>query len=129
MGDRDMTQRDKIKPEVGQILYRLNVGNAARHVEQKLTPVRVTKVGRKYFTCASEGSRFGTEYHLEDWTEKTEYSPDSALYSSQQAWEEEKESRELIKKIRDEFNYGNNKNFNLNKLRGIAKILFTEDQS
>ena len=39
----------KTKPVVGQVLYSLNVGNAARNCGQVLTPVTVVSVGRKYF--------------------------------------------------------------------------------
>lgn len=39
------------KPKLGDILYSLNINNAARNVKQELTEVTVTKVGRKYFTC------------------------------------------------------------------------------
>lgn len=39
------------KPKVGDVLYSLSIGNASRFTEQKLTQVKVTKVGRKYFHC------------------------------------------------------------------------------
>ncbi len=57
-----------VKPAVGQVLYSLNVGNAARGRERVLTPVVVIKVGRKYFTCRPEGkdSWADVQYHLSD---------------------------------------------------------------
>lgn len=40
----------KRKPQIGETLYGLNIGNASRRgVEQKLTPMVVTAVGRKFF--------------------------------------------------------------------------------
>lgn len=44
----------KPTPQVGQTLYSLNIGNAARNCEQKLKPVIVRKVGRKYFECSTK---------------------------------------------------------------------------
>uniref|UniRef100_A0A6M3J5B1 Uncharacterized protein n=1 Tax=viral metagenome TaxID=1070528 RepID=A0A6M3J5B1_9ZZZZ len=114
------------KPEVGQILYSLNVGNAARRSEQNLTPVEVVKVGRKYFTCKPEGgSRYSeTQYHLDDWTEKSDYSVNSVLFTSPQEWEDEKESIQICKKIWKAFEYGKNvEKLSISDLRLIENVL------
>lgn len=95
------------KPIVGETLYSLNVGNNARNRPQVLTPVVVTSVGRQYFT-AGEGYR-AVRYHISDWTEKTEYSPNSKIYESEQQWLDEKEDRELARQIGDAFEYGRNR--------------------
>ena len=109
-------------PKVGQTVYSLNVGNAARHNEQVLTPVVVTKVGRKYFTVG-EGWR-ATQFHISDWSEKTEYSPCAALYESEQEWLDEKESGDLCREIARAFEYGkNSRDLPLSSLREIGKIL------
>ncbi len=115
---------DKLK--IGQVLYSLNVGNMARHSEQKLSKVIVTKVGRKYFTCKDEdeGRWSEVQYCLDNWCEKTDYSADSVLYSSPQEWENEKESRRLCKLIYKEFEYGHNrKGLSLVKLKMIEQIM------
>jgi len=76
-------------PVVGQQLFSLNVGNSARNVVQKLTPVTVTKVGRKYFECGRMAYRLG------DWRQVTDYTPDSELYESEQAWKDAMEKERI----------------------------------
>ena len=115
---------DKQKPVVGQKLLSLNVGNAARNTEQKLTPVIVTKVGRKYFTAQREGWNFGTVYHLEDWTEKTEYSSNSCLYETEQEWIDDKKTSSHLKTLRNFFDYSGKANkLSLSDLEKIIKII------
>lgn len=88
------------KPQVGQKLFLLNVGNNARRVPQVLTPATVTKVGRKYFTVARDAHRgWEIDFHLESWIEKTEYSPGWAIYLSEQEWEDEEEASRLYDEI------------------------------
>lgn len=117
------------KPKVGQILYSLNVGNAARHCKQKLTKVIVTKVGRKYFSCKDAGYADNrgreTQYHLSNWREKTEYCIDSALYVSRREWEDEKEAIAICHMIGQEaFRYGRNKfSLSLETLREIKRLI------
>ena len=110
------------KPVVGETLWMLNVGNAARGVPQTLTPSKVTKVGKKYFSVA-EGWR-ETQFHLEDWREKSEYSATCALYESEQAWKDEVESEKLCREIGTAFQYGRNaKELSLPSIRAIHGIL------
>ena len=71
---------NKPKPIVGQKLYSLNVGNAARGRAQFLTEVEVIKVGRKYFSCKEVGGWQDFEYRLSDWGQKTNFSATSFLY-------------------------------------------------
>jgi hypothetical protein len=112
----------KPTPTIGQTLYSLNVGNAARRVPQTLTPVIVTKVGRKYFTTG-EGWQ-ATQYHIGDWREKTDFSPNSHLYASEQEYADEKESDELCRRIGKAFEYGRNaKALPLEALRRIEGII------
>lgn len=112
------------KPTVGQILFSLNVGNAARNTEQKLTPVRVTKVGRRYFSAKADDSYSETQYHLSNWREKSNYSATSQLYLDEQGWKDEKESKRICRLIADAFQYGNNRhNLAVEKLRVIESLL------
>lgn len=119
------------KPEVGQRLYSLNVGSAARGREQVLTPVTVTKVGRKYFSCLEDvyakSPHMSVEYHLDNWRQRTEYTPSSILYISKDEWENEKRRIELNFKISEAFRYGS-RNFTLEQLEKINDILFGEKQ-
>ena len=115
------------KITVGRVLYSLNVGNAARNREQELTPVTVTKIGRKYFTAKREGFSFETQYHLDDWREKSEYLENSRLYASAQEWEDEKESKEICQRLGKLFQYGGNQELcSLEDLRKVAKLLNIE---
>lgn len=113
------------KITVGMRLFSLNVGNAARHCEQVLTPVVVTKVGRKYFTVKNEvGYGFESTHNIGDWSEKTDYTARCALYESEQEWADEKETRSLSGKISEAFKYGNNsKNLSLETLRMIVSAI------
>ena len=114
------------KPKAGQILYSLNVGSAARCSAQKLTPVEVVKVGRKYFTCRPVGGKEyeDVQYHMDGWREKTNYSPDSVLYDSEIAYWDEKESMSIAMIIGVAFEHGRNrKKLSLEKLREIKRIL------
>ena len=110
------------KPVVGETLWMLNVGNAARDVPQTLTPSKVTKVGKKYFTVGEDWRE--TQFHLEDWREKSEYSARYALYESEQAWKDEMESTRLCREIGEAFQYGRNaKGLSIPSLRAIHGIL------
>jgi len=119
----------KQNPIVGQTLYSLNVCNAARNCEQVLTPMIVTKVGRKYFTAQPDGKSYGArDYHLGSWRQKTEYSPDSELYADPEEWENEKAAFEISKRIRREFNHFSKPSQTLDQLRRIAAILDESNQ-
>lgn len=120
------------KPVVGEIIYSLNVGNAfSRYREQELTPVKVTKVGRKYFSCqgiseSGELSRWlvSGEYHIDTWIERTDYAPTSKLYECKQSWLDEKEHREISQEISKYFNYMNgNSSLSLEQLRKIKSVI------
>lgn len=116
------------KPKVGDILCSLNVGNAARHKEPELTPVVVTKVGRKYFYCCPKGEKSHkwmiTPYYLADWREKSDYTASSHLYLNPQQWEDEKKALRICKKIESAFKYGGNHwNISLDNLRKIEQII------
>jgi hypothetical protein len=115
------------KPMVGQTLYMINIGNAARNRDQILTPVVVVKVGRKYFTTRNIDDNRGwsdQQYHIENWSEKTEYSANSCLYQSPQDWHDQKESYTIGMEIYNFFKYerGTTK-ISLPKLRIIMDII------
>ncbi len=110
------------KPEIGQTLFSLNVGNAARHKKQVLTPVKVTKVGRKYFTVGEDWIE--TQYHLDDWQEKSEYIAGSVLFASEQEWEDEKDSNILFERLSDYFDHsGRARRLPLPVLKTIDRII------
>lgn len=117
------------KPEVGQTVYSLNVGSAARYSQQKLAEYTVTKVGRKYFTIKREDSWVDHQFHLDTWKQKTEYSPDMQLYTSIQEYEDEKERNDLLDKMFALF-YARHLRINLSleQLREIDKIVESRNE-
>ena len=112
----------KKKPTIGQTLYSLNVGNAARNTPQVLTPLKVTKVGSKYFTLG-EGWR-EAQFHLSSWREKSDYTSDHRIYETEQSYKDEKEEREISNRIYKAFEYGRNtQEVPLPALREIERLL------
>lgn len=112
----------RTKPNVGQILYSLNVNNAARNTKQELTPVTVTKVGRKYFTCTFRGG-WQVDYHISGWHEKTEYINDSLLYESEQEYQDDVERDNLLILLRATFYNTRTPDLSLEALRRIRQIV------
>lgn len=108
-------------PKIGQTLYSLNVGNAARNVEQKLTPVVVSAVGRKYFTCGKGWSE--TQYYLDTWHEKTDYTARSCLYENEQEWIDDKECSDIESMMRTMFGTFRRIDLSLDQLRRIKSIV------
>ena len=115
----------KTKPTLGQRLFTLNVGNRARNCPQVLTPVIVSKVGRKYFTTQTDDRwKQEREFHVEDWREKTIYARDYALYVSEQEYADEKEERMICEIIRRAFEHGrNHPKLSLETLRKIDALI------
>lgn len=116
------------KLSIGDIVYSLNVGNAARHIEQKLTKCEVVKVGNKYFEISPTDSdwKWKEKFHIDGWNQVTECSASHSLYETEQEWIDEKEKNNLITKIRAVFaNYGNPK-ITLDAARKIVEILNSE---
>lgn len=112
------------KPVVGQTVWSLNVGNAARNRKQELTPLIVRGVGRKYFTCSHEQSpNHLITFHLDTWREKTNYSADHSLYTNPQDWEDEREYSEISNLIRKAFDMWGGKRFTLTQLRAAKEAL------
>ena len=114
----------KPKLKLGQILYSLNVGNSAIGREQKLTPCEVTKIGRKYFEITFKDHWRGIVFHIDTWSEKTEYSSYYCLYVNPQEWEDEKESERIYTELLKHFTgYSNHGKISLEKLKQIEAIL------
>lgn len=115
----------KRKPQIGETLYSLNVGNAMRRgCEQKLTPMIVDSVGRKYFALKYPDWNITVEFHIDTWRQKTEYCEDHKLYETEQEWLDEKEAETICRAIRNSFEYGHNvKKLSLTDLRKINEII------
>jgi hypothetical protein len=114
------------KPVVGQTLYSLNVGNAARGRPQKLTPVEVVSVGRKYFTVHTIGMPdwHTVKYSLEDWSEVSIYIPYTRLYVSEKEYEDDKLHDEMSSMIMRAFDRQYTmKTYSLEDLAAICSIL------
>ena len=121
-----MNGKNKSKPSVGQILFRLNIGNNARNVAQTIKPVFVKSVGRKYFTVITEGGVYEleTKHRIEDWQQENGgYSPGYALYESEQEWQDDKEKNALTSTIKKTFAFYGSSRFSLEALRAINSII------
>ncbi len=120
----------RMKPVVGQTLYALNVGNNARNCAQVLCPVKVTKVGRKYFSAAPEEyldrPHMAVQYDLESWSEVTEYSARWRLYESERAWADEREANALYADLRNVFSGHGRPKVSLEALRIAHKALIPQ---
>lgn len=115
-----------LKPKVGDTLYSLNVGNAARNVEQELSPMVVVSVGRKYFKLQGVDRKqyMTVEFELSDWKERSNYNAQHELYISPQDWDNEKEERRIVQRLYKLFEYGRNpKKVTLEVLRQINALL------
>ena len=109
------------KLKIGQILYSLQINNITKR-KPTLTPVEVTKIGRKYFTAGKGG--LARQYHLSDWREKTDYTRLSKLYVSKQAYFDGKVSNEICKQLGNISQYGQNiLNLPVDVLREIKEII------
>lgn len=115
----------KRKPQIGETLYSLNVGNAARRgVEQKLTPMIVHSVWRKYFALKKPEWNTIAEFHIDTWRQKTEFCEDHRLYETEQEWLDEKEAATICQTVRDSFEYGKNtRKISLTDLKVINEII------
>jgi hypothetical protein len=115
------------RPVVGQTLFSLNTGNNARNVEQRLTEVKVLKVGREYFTVGVDPSEnwMHTRHRLGDWKqdEKNGYSDYAELYSTPEEWEEKKEANIHTQTIRATFDSWTGIKLPLSTLRQIVALI------
>jgi hypothetical protein len=109
----------KRKPILNEMLFAERVGN--KRDEGPLTPVTVTRVGRKYFTCKM-GWR-GIQFHLDSWRQVTDYSPDCVLYETEQEQSDLREKERLAAMLRQEFNHWGQSPFPLETLRQIRDLV------
>jgi len=115
------------KPEVGQELWQTNMRHRAKN-DDPPQPVTVVKVGRKYFTTATKDKySFEVEYHVDNWMEKSSFMPNHYLYTSLQAWEDQKEATEITSFLRNFFSYGQAA-LPLETLRQIKALCTPEEQ-
>lgn len=113
----------KPKPHVGQTVWHLPSGYArSRQVEPELVEMKVTKVGRKYFTAKEPHYSLEREYHIDTWQQKGDMCfRSSELYESPQAWEDDKELTALTNIL---FNFfDSRRKLTLEQARAIDKII------
>ena len=116
----------KNKITVGQLVFSLNIGNAARNREQKLTPMVITKVGRKYFSARYLDDSSGwseIQYYVDSGIEKTNFSANSCIYLSEKEYDDEVMANNLYLNIKNSFSSFRNKKFTLSQLSRINDIL------
>lgn len=105
---------------VGDDVYVVVAGDRARMYNEKQYSGKVIEVGRKFFTVEFDG--WNKQFHLENWRQKTEYSPDFVLYESKQDYEDIVEFERLKRLMLDELKkYA--PSFTLTQLRQAAEML------
>lgn len=120
-----------MKPQIGQTLYRLPIGNRARRgVEPELTPVVVKSVGRKYFRVHPQDDKWnGTKHHIDSGLEVSDYTVGKTLYQTEQEYQDEVDLERLKSKLREVFQYYGQCKFTLNQLRAVSAILFPSKEA
>lgn len=116
--------------KVGQTVYVELIGNASRGKtpEECIEEWKITSVGRKYIK-ANKTDNFWQEVVFEQrerdgrFAEKTNYSPDYALYLTRREIEEKHEKTRLYREIENVFCGYNHKKLTLEQLRRIKGIL------
>jgi len=120
-----------MKPQIGQTLYRLPIGNRRhRGVEPTLTPVIVKSVGRKYFSVHPDGVEWGeTKHHIDSGLEVSDCSSGYAIYHTEQEHHDEVELNRLNSNLQRAFNYFRQCQFTLEQLRAVSAILFPDKEA
>jgi hypothetical protein len=109
------------KPVVGQILYAKGINNAHN---RPLSPMRVSRVGRKKFYLTWAQGGLETPFFLEDWRHDAKgYSECYRLYETEQEYLDAEEASVLRGKIRDAFDFYRPLVISLPALRAAWKII------
>jgi len=114
------------KPKVGDVLYRLNIGNNANKWNPpRLVPVTVTKVGRKYFTVKLKDGAYSmeSEHYNDDWKHNSNFSAGYYLYYTEQDYHDEMEYLALEVKLKQIGREYEQCKLSLDQLRRIDAIL------
>jgi hypothetical protein len=108
------------KPIVGEALFlkQLNKGRDAG----LLRPVKVTKVGRKYFKCKVQDWH-EQQFEIESWDQVSEYSADYVLYETEAEYNDTVERKRIIDILRDEFGGWIDSKLHLETLRQIRDLV------
>lgn len=105
-------------------------GNLIRgNREPEIHECEIIKIGRKYFTISfSEFSFYEKlQFHIDDFTQKTDYSPDYLFYFDEQHLKDTEEKEKLDYELRKHFSYYKESKFSLEQLRAIKKIIEGEE--
>lgn len=112
---------------IGQEVWLKTIGNLARGGSDNY-PGWVQKVGKKYVYVArkenEECESFWIKINLENFREQSNFSSNWRLFLSEQHFLDEQERERLYDKIQTAFSGYGRKDYPLEKLRGIAAILF-----
>lgn len=110
------------KPNVGDELILVIYDRWRHNGLTELESVTVTKVGRKYFTI----SYWNTQFHIDDWAEKTEYASMVALYPTLQDYKDAREHSAWLDAFKKTFDTFSRPNLSLEQYRAAAEILGIE---
>lgn len=125
----------KRRPVIGETLFVVCLGyrRGPDRDAQPLIPCKVAKVGTKFFTVGTDEypRGFTATFRLDDWREKTEYTPMHYLYSSAQERADEIERRRVWEVLRQIFSGGlgstdRSKSIRLETLIDIENLIVNE---
>lgn len=115
------------KPTVGQLVFVRDTGDRLRSSKDHgVYPVRVKKVGRKYFTLEHKYSQIidGDRFYLDTWKHDNKGSFESLIcYPKVEHHMDEISYRELYFSISESFDYTGTRKYTLDQLIRIADIL------
>lgn len=90
----------------------------------------VSKVGRVYFTVVRDGFRSdrGLQFHMDTMTEKTDYTPQYQVFTSQQEYDDHMERQRLLVEVHRKFST-NVHRLTLAELREVHAMLCRNDKA
>lgn len=122
----------RTKPTVGQTLYSMRIRDRHSGDDPELIPVEVISVGRKYFKALpveyKDKPDLAIQYHIDDWTEVSNYSPDWRLYLSTQERFDEKDFDDKCRFMRALFTGYTAPDISLSTLRRCHELI-VKDQT
>lgn len=116
------------KPKVGDTVVIEPIGNEARYGNKEPIEIKVSKVGRKYFSVEHKNKweRAGLQFNIADWRQKTDCSACWICHESMQSYLDKIERVKINTFLSNKFDWRNRHDLSLDQLRRI-KAIFDEN--
>lgn len=110
--------------QVGDKVYLNPYGNKAGYGNKEIREYEIKKIGRKYFEVWKDKSEISIiKFHLDNFRQVTNYTPDWRLYFSKQEILDEQEYNQLLEEVTEVFRHYGKPNLSLEQLRKIKDII------